>query len=423
MSIRTRFNPLGTIGRKSLLPAGYIELEYLEANQNQYIDTGVLPWSDMLFYIDAEAPGADANLNYALNGSTWNNNPGIPGEYRVYPWHVYNNGVTVMVWGQNNVHYINETKLKYTGRIAITVDGTKVVINGDVIPFSVTSPASQCGDSIYIFNRHNPLTPSAPAGYAQKIFEVKLDNHRGGKVHMIPALDPTGRPCMFDTLSQQPFYNKGTGEFLWRAKLPKGYTALEYIASVGARQYIDTGVVPQAGYTIEADAMFVNPVALSTVYWCRETSAPGIAYPTFGLLSANAPSGNMSIRVYHSAPGSSREGIYDVNIQSGQRFSFEAKAGEFYVNGTKTVMTQPSSYTPVTTIGLFWLHQDGSWFQGSEPAATSSVRAYSFKVKYSSGNMKQCLVPALDKTSKPCMFDLLTRKPFYNQGTGEFLYG
>ena len=29
----------------------------------------------------------------------------------------------------------------------------------------------------------------------------------------------------------------------------------------------------------------------------------------------------------------------------------------------------------------------------------------------------------LDKNGKPCMFDTVSKKPFYNQGTGEFLYG
>lgn len=32
------------------------------------------------------------------------------------------------------------------------------------------------------------------------------------------------------------------------------------------------------------------------------------------------------------------------------------------------------------------------------------------------------LIPALDKTGTPCMFDLVTRKNFYNAGTGDFLY-
>lgn len=32
--------------------------------------------------------------------------------------------------------------------------------------------------------------------------------------NFIPALDPDGRPCMYDTISKQPFYNQGTGEFI-----------------------------------------------------------------------------------------------------------------------------------------------------------------------------------------------------------------
>lgn len=31
----------------------------------------------------------------------------------------------------------------------------------------------------------------------------------------IPALDPTGAPCMYDKVSKQPFYNAGTGDFLY----------------------------------------------------------------------------------------------------------------------------------------------------------------------------------------------------------------
>lgn len=32
------------------------------------------------------------------------------------------------------------------------------------------------------------------------------------------------------------------------------------------------------------------------------------------------------------------------------------------------------------------------------------------------------LIPTLDKTGTPCMFDLVTRKNFYNSGTGQFIY-
>lgn len=33
--------------------------------------------------------------------------------------------------------------------------------------------------------------------------------------HYVPALDPTGAPCMFDTVTRTPFYNSGAGDFLY----------------------------------------------------------------------------------------------------------------------------------------------------------------------------------------------------------------
>lgn len=32
--------------------------------------------------------------------------------------------------------------------------------------------------------------------------------------NFIPALDSQGKPCMYDTVTQQSFYNQGTGEFI-----------------------------------------------------------------------------------------------------------------------------------------------------------------------------------------------------------------
>ena len=32
---------------------------------------------------------------------------------------------------------------------------------------------------------------------------------------MIPCLDENGRPCFYDVISKQPFYNQGTEEFKW----------------------------------------------------------------------------------------------------------------------------------------------------------------------------------------------------------------
>lgn len=63
-----------------------------------------------------------------------------------------------------------------------------------------------------------------------------------------PCLDKDGTPCMYDTVSQQYFYNQGTGEFLHGDRI--GYTPIEYIESTGT-QYIDTEVVPTSNTDIE----------------------------------------------------------------------------------------------------------------------------------------------------------------------------
>lgn len=47
-----------------------------------------------------------------------------------------------------------------------------------------------------------------------------------GKANLIPALDPAGKPGMYDTITQQPFYKSGVGEF--------GYELLDgtYVAPI-----------------------------------------------------------------------------------------------------------------------------------------------------------------------------------------------
>lgn len=49
-------------------------------------------------------------------------------------------------------------------------------------------------------------------------------------------------------------------------------------------------------------------------------------------------------------------------------------------------------------------------------------RMYNVKLLSSSGTVSLYLVPALDPTGAPCMYDTVTRTPYYNQGSGDFLY-
>ena len=51
----------------------------------------------------------------------------------------------------------------------------------------------------------------------------------------------------------------------------------------------------------------------------------------------------------------------------------------------------------------------------------SSYRLYSIYI-YDNDILMHNFVPCLDENGTPCLYDLLTKQTFYNQGTGNFLY-
>lgn len=51
--------------------------------------------------------------------------------------------------------------------------------------------------------------------FVGKIYNFSLSENGRTKQNLIPALDETDTPCMFDTVSNKAFYNDGTGDFLY----------------------------------------------------------------------------------------------------------------------------------------------------------------------------------------------------------------
>lgn len=47
-----------------------------------------------------------------------------------------------------------------------------------------------------------------------RIFEAKMSQQHTLVLDFIPVLDPSGEPCMYDTVTGQPFRNNGTGQFI-----------------------------------------------------------------------------------------------------------------------------------------------------------------------------------------------------------------
>ena len=60
--------------------------------------------------------------------------------------------------------------------------------------------------------------------------------------------------------------------------------------------------------------------------------------------------------------------------------------------------------------------------QNDEAIFKSKIMLYYMEV-YDNDTLVRDYIPVLNSSNRPCLFDKVERKCYYNQGTGEFLYG
>lgn len=225
-------------------------------------------------------------------------------------------------------------------------------------------------------------------------------------MHLIPVMDTNNKIGMYDLVSEQFFYNQGTGTFGYEIEeldAPQ-IDYVEYIQGDG-RSWIDTGIVPNLSMSFYCD--FTLDTFSTTVF-----GAGGLIAGYGVYQSAN--------RVYYG-------GSENLSLK-------ELKYGDRYIN-----LLTPKGYE-VTDI------TDGRSAKGNysfTPSGETSrhvilfaesrkvdgviqnigtQKIYEFKIL--NGNVLiMHLKPCLDTEGIPCMYDEVSKKYFYNQGTGRFSYG
>ena len=192
---------------------------------------------------------------------------------------------------------------------------------------------------------------------------------------------------------------------LWQKVTETEYVPVEYLESTGT-QYINTGIAGnnenlRIELTFEIRAftqyggVFGNYVSETANCWrmIQYSSDINRAYITSGSITNKSKLIVLAKNTKHT-------------------FAIEAK--KYILNGAATSLGNLSSGTENSTnICIFTARAGGT---------SSKMRLYSFKV-YDSGNLVRDFIPALDWNDRPCMYDKVSGELFYNQGTGEFLYG
>ena len=195
--------------------------------------------------------------------------------------------------------------------------------------------------------------------------------------------------------------------------LPEGYTAVDYIQTSGS-QRIDTGVKSSASVGLSADFCFddtYNNQNLAQAY-----SAPeNYLLMVLALSSWQSPDGAVwFVHSYLNATQYFKKADADRHI-----YHFNAD-GQYTVemDGIQYKKADPSQTTFPADARNLWL------FVRNSPSVDGYARMKLYScTMYDSGRKIRDFKPCLDTDGVPCLYDLISKTAFYNQGSGSFTWG
>ena len=469
MSIPCKMRPAGL----DSLPLGYTRLEYLESTGTQHINTGLQAnqLSLSITFRKYNYSGSDGltivGAQSALVGGVRYK---ITANYvRSVAWIFENEGV--VEWSMTSSDTEGDL-------FTVVVDFTTMTVKIDnpdrPREWPINERFAQLADTIYMdLFAHGGKTPQAVGGRGILAKVYSFTAHYGGlaAANYVPALDHTGRPCMFDLVTRTPFYNAAGGtdfragltmeqvrrlelpptggsltlvvqnetfydslalEALSRASangwdltvlpqesdIPETYTRLDYLESSG-KQWIlvddpfdaNTGLLIKGACT---EAQGTGQTWLFSV----ESNLDGINWRGVRLFYNNTYQGilmNVGINVPYT--------IREIERTYPLSYSFNYKCDrKFSIDGDVLIKTLPSEY-PELASDKFALFASYDFLRRRIPWRPS-VRILDFVV--TQGNyVTRNFVPALDQAGVPCMFDIYSRQTYYNDptATAPFIVG
>lgn len=195
--------------------------------------------------------------------------------------------------------------------------------------------------------------------------------------------------------------------------LPEGYTAVDYLQSSGA-QWINTEYILQSSDTVELKAEYAQKGSLnnSTAFLCGSDKRFGADF------SISEDAQGFGIRdVFGAVATRSR-----VSPEIGTEFVVVSSISLLRVVVGETITEIPKgaqTYTPLNyPVYLFTTNRNKT-----ASGAAFIGKIYYAKITNGQGEMTLNCIPCLDTEGVPCMFDLVSRKSFYNKGNGSFIWG
>ena len=191
--------------------------------------------------------------------------------------------------------------------------------------------------------------------------------------------------------------------------IPFGYKRCKFLKKSDTA-YIDTGIIPDK--RMDYDVVFdVESTYQGTLYVFGSDSSFRKGFN----LSTDFKAGT-GIRACKFSESSLYETY--IKLNSGVQYSVQICKNQFAVN-SKVFLALSGTYVCAYRLILFGTNRNGKAMV--DGAYCKNLRIYSFTIS-KDGDKIMNLIPVLDRNGTPCMYDTVSKKTFYNAGTGEFLY-
>ena len=194
--------------------------------------------------------------------------------------------------------------------------------------------------------------------------------------------------------------------------LKKKYTPVKYLESTG-QQYIETGIKHTGNDIKQVMTVSFTKYVSSGEYGLISTWGGRYNYSNLylnkGKKIVSYWSGNMANSV--SVDLNTKydiEHIYDLNGSYGQDHIRSLKVNDSIVSTSFSGVSTPNPRT-------FKIFCRGDIEQ------KSYMRLYALKL-YVDGDLVRDYIPVIDSSGRPCLYDKVEDKFYYNKGSGEFLY-
>ena len=394
-----------------ILPDGFKRVEYLQSDRYQYIKIDLFDDGDKQLNNKGVWITWQPTTRYKYqNIFTCFNSDGSV--FMTPHWNGDSNSILCGFVNRTNgayrkSNYSLEFDKRYDSKLNYLNDG-KAFIN-DTLIADINKNLTYTSDEfiVHLFGCNEDGNHSVVNSSYCKINRARITSGETITHDLIACLDADGRPCMYDLITNKPFYNEGIGEFSYEYSLPKGFKKVEYLQSSGT-QWIDTGVVPDNETGLFLKAHRINggdlvPVGARTNdirFYPPRFNMDGVtieyAWENYYVLGNRNTSDDLSY-------------VSLLNFYNTRKASIQTQSN-FYENALNTTLPSLSH-----TIYIFDWNYNGS--------ATTHWIGKIYEVKISQGeNLIRHFIPCLDNDGIPCMYDLVNDEVYYKEGDGEFNY-